>query len=59
MKGSSNSLPPGSLGLPILGETLQFLLDANFADKREKQYGSIYKTHILGRKTIFMSGTES
>ncbi len=59
MKGSSNSLPPGRLGLPILGETLQFLLDANFADKREKQYGSIYKTHILGRKTIFMSGPEA
>ena len=52
-------MPPGSLGLPFIGETVQFLLDSNFADKREKQYGSIYKTNILGRKTIFMVGAEA
>lgn len=59
MKQSSYPLPPGSLGFPIIGETVQFLLDANFANKREKQYGSIYKTNILGRKTVFMSGAEA
>ena len=56
---TSHPLPPGSLGLPIIGETAQFLLDSNFGNKREKQYGSIYKTNILGRKTVFMSGAEA
>ncbi|ACB53076.1 cytochrome P450 [Crocosphaera subtropica ATCC 51142] len=59
MKAPSHPLPPGRFGLPIVGETLQFLLDPNFADKREKQYGSIYKTQILGRKTVFMSGSKA
>ncbi len=59
MNNSSQSLPPGSTGLPIIGETIQFLLDPNFADKREKQYGCIYKTNILGRKTVFMTGAQA
>lgn len=59
MKEQSHPLPPGSLGLPFIGETIQFLLDSDFANKREKQYGSIYKTHILGRKTVFMTGAKA
>ena len=59
MKVQSQPLPPGSLGLPLIGETIQFLFDPNFADKREKKYGSISKTNILGRKTVFMSGAEA
>ncbi len=58
MTKPSYPLPPGSLGLPLIGETVQFLLSSNFGDKREKQYGSIYKTNILGRKTVFMTGAE-
>ena len=59
MKDTSQSLPPGSFGLPIVGETIQFLFDSEYVDKREKQYGSISKTNILGRKTVFMSGAEA
>lgn len=59
MKTPSHPLPPGNLGLPLIGETVQFLLDPNFGDKRENAYGSIYKTNILGRKTVFMSGAEA
>ena len=59
MKAPSHLLPPGTLGLPIIGETIQFLLDPNFGDKRKKKYGSISKTNILGRKTVLMSGAEA
>ena len=59
MGESSHPLPPGQLGFPLIGETIQFLLDRDFADKREQKYGSIYKTNLLGRKTIFMTGAQA
>ncbi len=52
-------LPPGSLGLPILGETLSFLLDPQFIEKRYRQYGPIFKSRILGRPTVYMVGPEA
>ncbi len=52
-------LPPGSLGLPILGETLSFLLDPQFIEKRYGQYGPIFKSRILGRPTVYMVGPEA
>lgn len=59
MKASSSlPLPPGNLGLPIIGETLAFLVDSQFAEKRHQQYGSIFKTRILGSPTIFVHGSE-
>ncbi len=51
-------LPPGSLGLPFVGETLNFLRDPNFAQKRFKQFGSIFKTHLIGKPTVFVRGSE-
>ena len=51
--------PPGRFGLPLIGETLNFLFDPNFAQKRTEQYGSIFKTHILGRPTVVMVGPEA
>ncbi|MDY7022169.1 MAG: cytochrome P450, partial [Cyanobacteriota bacterium] len=52
-------IPPGNLGLPLIGETLSFLRDANFAEKRHQKYGPIFKTNILGQRTIMMIGTEA
>ena len=52
-------LPPGSLGLPILGETLSFLLDPQFIEKRYRQYGPIFKSRIMGRPTVYMVGPEA
>lgn len=52
----TNQLPPGSFGLPVLGETLSFLFDRDFAKKRYRQYGSIFKTHLFGRPTVVMAG---
>ncbi len=52
-------LPPGSFGLPLIGETISFLRDRNFAEKRQQKYGSIFKTNILGRPTVVMTGPEA
>ena len=51
--------PPGSLGLPLIGETISFFNDPNFLDKRLKKYGSVFKTHIFGRPTVFMTGADA
>ncbi|WRH67214.1 MAG: cytochrome P450 [Planktothrix sp. GU0601_MAG3] len=56
---SSLPLPPGKLGFPVIGETISFLRDPDFADKRQKQYGSIFKTHLFGRPTVTMTGAEA
>lgn len=52
-------LPPGSFGLPVIGETLNFLRDPNFAIKRQQQYGSLFKTRIIGQRTVFLCGPEA
>lgn len=52
-------LPPGSLGLPVIGETLQFLADPNYVQKRYEQYGSIFKSRIIGRPIVFMAGADA
>lgn len=52
-------LPPGSFGLPFVGETISFLRDPGFADKRHERYGLVFKTHLFGRPTVVMSGAEA
>ncbi|MGE5659794.1 MAG: cytochrome P450 [Actinomycetota bacterium] len=56
---SSLPLPPGEFGLPLIGDTLNFLQDPQFAQKRHQQLGPIFKTRILGKPTIFMRGAEA
>ncbi len=58
-KTSSLPLPPGSLGLPLIGESIPFFNDSNFIDKRQKKYGKIFKTNIFARPTIVMIGGEA
>jgi retinoid hydroxylase len=53
---STLPLPPGKSGLPWIGETISFLTDPDFANKRRKQHGAIFRTHIIGRPTVVMSG---
>jgi retinoid hydroxylase len=53
---SALSLPPGKSGLPWIGETISFLTDPDFVTKRRQQYGAIFRTHIIGRPTVVMSG---
>jgi len=52
-------LPPGNFGLPLVGETISFLRDPDFAKKRQQRYGQIFKTHLFGRPTIIMIGPEA
>nr|WAW38273.1 CYP707A233 [Plumbago zeylanica] len=54
-------LPPGTLGWPYVGETLQ-LYSQNpniFFASKQKRYGSIYKTHILGCPCVMISSPEA
>ncbi|KAJ7549098.1 hypothetical protein O6H91_07G039800 [Diphasiastrum complanatum] len=57
-------VPPGSLGWPILGETLDFLACrrtggvASFFQLRRKKHGEIFKTHIFFCPTIVIAGPE-
>ncbi|MEG4627765.1 cytochrome P450 [Microcoleus sp. w1-18aA5] len=53
------ALPPGSFGLPLIGDTLNFLQDSQFAKKRHQQYGNIFKTSIFGQPTVFVCGQEA
>ncbi|WP_071515631.1 cytochrome P450 [Geitlerinema sp. PCC 9228] len=52
-------LPPGDLGAPILGKTVSFLRDSEFAKKRHQSYGPIFKTRLFGKPTVFIKGAEA
>ncbi|KAJ4823125.1 hypothetical protein Tsubulata_001894 [Turnera subulata] len=57
-------LPPGSLGLPLIGETLQFIIPSPsldlhpFVKKRMQKYGPIFKTRLVGRPIIICTDPE-
>ncbi|XP_062908837.1 cytochrome P450 26B1-like [Mobula hypostoma] len=53
------SLPPGSMGLPFVGETFHwFLQGSKFHASRRKRYGNVFKTHLLGRPVVRVTGAE-
>ncbi|XVE56085.1 hypothetical protein DITRI_Ditri03aG0208900 [Diplodiscus trichospermus] len=60
-------IPPGSLGLPFIGETIQFMAAINsdkgfydFVRVRSLRYGNCFKTNIFGETHVFVSSsTES
>ncbi|KAJ1280545.1 hypothetical protein BS78_04G241500 [Paspalum vaginatum] len=55
---ANGQLPPGSLGFPLLGETLQFFAPnptcdvSPFVKERLERYGNIFKTSIVGRPVV-------
>lgn len=52
-------LPPGTGGLPILGESFAFLRDPKFSRHRHERYGPVFRTNIFGTDTIFLKGAEA
>lgn len=56
---STSAVPPGSLGVPPLGEIAQYRRDpVGFLWRRYQRYGRVFKTH-LGSPTVFMIGPEA
>jgi cytochrome P450 len=55
----SQTLPPGNLGLPFIGETISFLRDPDFVRDRRKRYGKVFKTQLFGRPTVYITGAEA
>ncbi|KAG0503733.1 hypothetical protein HPP92_003805 [Vanilla planifolia] len=54
-------LPPGSMGWPYFGETFQlYTQNPNvFFSSREKRYGEIFKTHLLGYPCVMLASPEA
>lgn len=61
-KRSSRTLPPGSMGFPIIGQSISLLraMRANTADEwlqdRVRKYGPISKLSLFGKPTVFLHG---
>jgi cytochrome P450 len=54
---TANPLPPGSNGLPLLGETLAFVSNPfGFISERRARHGDVFRTSILGSPTVFIAG---
>ncbi|KAF5747047.1 hypothetical protein HS088_TW06G01224 [Tripterygium wilfordii] len=54
-------LPPGSMGWPYIGETLHlYSQDPNlFFAAKQKRYGEIFKTHVLGCPCVMLASPEA
>lgn len=54
-------LPAGSLGLPLLGETLHLISAYKtdnpepFVDARVRRHGRVFTTHVFGEPTVFVA----
>nr|XP_057907397.1 cytochrome P450 26C1 [Doryrhamphus excisus]XP_057907405.1 cytochrome P450 26C1 [Doryrhamphus excisus] len=58
--GSSLPLPEGSMGWPLVGETLHWLVQgSNFHISRRQRHGNVFKTHLLGKPVIRVTGAEN
>lgn len=61
-KRKAERLPPGSLGIPLVGQSLGLLwaMRANTAERwleeRVKMYGPISKLSLFGKPTVFIHG---
>ncbi|KAK7901265.1 hypothetical protein WMY93_018034 [Mugilogobius chulae] len=59
-KDSSLPLPKGSMGWPLVGETFHWLFQgSNFHISRRERHGNVFKTHLLGKPVIRVTGAEN
>ena len=59
-QAKSLPLPPGNLGLPLIGVNRIFQQNPrNYREHLYQKYGAISKTRIRGRKYIYMQGYEA
>ncbi|RXN02060.1 Cytochrome P450 26C1 [Acipenser ruthenus] len=53
-------LPNGSMGWPLFGETFHWLLQgSSFHISRREKYGNVFRTHVLGKPVIRVTGAEN
>ncbi|XP_061346462.1 taxoid 14-beta-hydroxylase-like [Gastrolobium bilobum] len=61
-KSQTKNVPKGSLGYPIIGETLSFLKaqrqdkGSEWLEDRISKYGHVFKTSLMGSPTVFFIG---
>lgn len=61
-KSQTKNVPKGSLGYPIIGETLSFLKaqrqgkGSEWLEERVSKHGSVFKTSLMGSPTVFIIG---
>ncbi|KAE8704671.1 Cytochrome P450 87A3 [Hibiscus syriacus] len=54
----NGKLPPGSMGLPVIGESFQFFAPyttsdiSSFIKRMMERYGSLFRTSLVGRKIV-------
>ncbi|PKU74080.1 abscisic acid 8'-hydroxylase CYP707A2-like [Dendrobium catenatum] len=58
---ATKHLPPGSMGWPYIGETFQLYSNNpnNFFAEKQRKYGAVFKTHILGCPCVMVSSPEA
>lgn len=59
MADATAGLPPGDLGLPVIGETFSFLGNGfAFIDARVARHGRVFKSRLLGRNVVVLAGPD-
>nr|XP_004238286.1 abscisic acid 8'-hydroxylase 2 [Solanum lycopersicum] len=65
-KTPAKKIPAGNRGIPVIGETIQFMATINsnkgfydFIKIRRLKYGNCFKTNIFGQTHVFISSTEA
>ncbi|KAL5727662.1 hypothetical protein ACHQM5_000832 [Ranunculus cassubicifolius] len=60
----NGKLPPGSMGFPLLGESLKFFAPNKTSDihpfikERMKRYGPVFRTSLVGRPVVISTDAE-
>ncbi|KAH6789333.1 hypothetical protein C2S51_004339 [Perilla frutescens var. frutescens] len=60
----NGTLPPGSSGLPVIGESLQLIIPANtidvlpFIKNRLRRYGPLFRTNVAGTNIVISADRE-